>query len=280
VWKQDVPLYRFGFHWYPRFLEDVAWAARPEPWGTGMKTLELYLRANYEIAKSQSRVYEDRSRGIAFWRAGSLVSATSDPLWMLYDRNRHRDPFWHFRQVLVGRPPELTDPDDLSLEYRPPEFHRDWLIHFQQGSLEHMLGDGPNRERLQTVLQQALGRFSEHLVLRAIYGEIQMKRKEEAVIPQWYHGDYQFLMPLHLTQPERVELTAALQPDPAMRRYIVRTLLLPHHAYAYARSVVKTRDAVPDWMLLSERELSQPSVGGTERDARSDGYPNDPSSAP
>ena len=251
----NVPLYRFGLHWLPTFLDEVARTAKPEPWGSRMKTLELYLRASYEIAARQSKVHEDPSLGIAFWRAGSLVSLTSDPLWLVYERNWRAQPFWRFREVAVGRPPECVDLGDLTLEYTPPAFHRDWPIHFQQGSLDHIMGSDPNRARLQLVLREALDHFSEHLVLRAIYGEIQLKRKEEAVIAQWYRGDYQFLMPLHLTQPERVELTAVLQPDPPMQRYIVRTLLLPHYAYAYVRAVAKSRDGVPDGMLLADKDL-------------------------
>ena len=208
----NVPLYRFGLHWLPTFLDEVARTAKPEPWGSRMKTLELYLRASYEIAARQSKVHKDPSLGIAFWRAGSLVSLTSDPLWLVYERNWRAQPYWRFREVAVGRPPECVDLGDLTLEYTPPAFHRDWPIHFQQGSLDHMMGSDPSRARLQLVLREALDHSSKHLVLRAIYGEIQLKRKEEAVIAQWYRGDYQFLMPLHLTQPERVELTAVLLP--------------------------------------------------------------------
>jgi hypothetical protein len=99
------------------------------------------------------------------------------------------------------------------------------------------------------------GKLNDHLAFRAIYGEIQLKRKEEVVLPQWYGGEYQFLMPLFLTQPDRVELTAPLQPDPALKRYVVRTLLLPHFAYAGTRALVKSRANFADWMMLSEDEL-------------------------
>jgi hypothetical protein len=64
-------------------------------------------------------------------------------------------------------------------------------------------------------------------------------------------------MPLFLTQSERVELTAVLYPDPAMKRYVVKTLLLPWYGYAYARALVKSRASFADWMMLSEDELSK-----------------------
>lgn len=75
-------------------------------------------------------------------------------------------------------------------------------------------------------------------------------------MPQWYHGEYKFLMPLFLTQPDHVELTAALDPDPPMKRYIVRSLLLPHYAYSYARALVKSRASFADWMMLPEADLN------------------------
>ena len=76
-------------------------------------------------------------------------------------------------------------------------------------------------------------------------------------MPQRYHNNYAFVMPLFLTQPNKVDLTAALVPDIAMKRYVVKTLLLPYYAYAYTRSVVKSRDMFAEWMLLSEEDLEK-----------------------
>ena len=58
--------------------------------------------------------------------------------------------------------------------------------HFEQMATRHILGDKGNRRRLEQVPKDALGsRFNEHLVFRAIYGDIQLKWKEEVVLPQW-----------------------------------------------------------------------------------------------
>jgi hypothetical protein len=54
-------------------------------------------------------------------------------------------------------------------------------------------------------------------------------------------------------------------------QYIVRSLLLPPYAYAYARALVKSRASFADWMMLSEEELSQ-AVTNEEED--SDGQPS------
>jgi hypothetical protein len=254
----NVPLFNFAYHQHPTWLEQVAAVAKPEPWGGNHKVLELYLRANFEIAKAQGKVFEDREKGVAFWRAGCLVNVTSDAVWLTYHRSTKDVPYWKLRNITTGDAPEGKSIRDFELKYDPPEFNREWLIHFEQGNIRHILSDTRNRKRLEDVFNPTLGgKFNEHLVFRAIYGEIQLKRKEELVLPQWYHGDYKFLMPLFLTQGDRVEITAALEPDPAMRRYVVRTLLLPHYAYAHARALVKSRASFADWMMLSEKELEK-----------------------
>jgi len=256
--REAVPLFNFGFRRYPDGLNEIADIAKPEPWSANRKVLELYLRANFEIAKGQSKVYENRERNIAFWRPGHLVNVTSDPLWLVYRRNNRDYPYWQLIKVTTGEAPEGVDSAQFTVRYEPPEFNQSWLIHFQQWNIDHIMGDSRNKKRLREVFNKALGgQFNEHLIFRAIYGEIQLKRKEEVVLPQWYHGDYQFLMPLFLTQSDKVELTAVLYPDPAMKRYVVKTLLLPYYPYAYARALVKSRASFADWMMLSEEELSK-----------------------
>jgi hypothetical protein len=250
-------LFAFGYH--PRSVwNSIASVVKEEPWGADHKVLELYIRSNFEIAQAQGKVYEDRDSGVAFWRAGSLVNLTSDAVWLQYRKNVRDDPYWQFDRVVTGEAPDGGDGSQWVIKYDPPEFNREWSIHFEQGAIRHILDDSANRRRLELVFNDVLGGcLNEHLVFRAIYGEIQLKRKEEVVLPQWYHGEYQFLMPLFLTQGDRVELTATLQPEPALHRYVVRTLLLPTYAYAHARALVKSRANFADWMVLSETELEK-----------------------
>ena len=265
--SKRVPLYGFGRHRHPEWLQEIATVSKKEPWGHDLKVLELYLRASFEIAKSQSRVYEDKSKNVAFWRPGGLVNVTSDPIWLIYQRNNRDFPYWQFDKVGTGNAPLGQDGSAFTLKYEPPEFNQAWLIHFNQWNITHIMGDSRNQKRLVDIFKTALGgKFNEHLIFRAIYGELQLKRKEEVVIPQWYHGDYQFLMPLFLTQGDRVELTAVLQPDPPLKRYIVKTLLLPYYAYAYARALVKSRASFADWMMLSEEELSKAAEDEEEKE--------------
>lgn len=256
TFTSNVPLWNFAYHPPRDWLKWIADVAKPEPWGTNFKVLELYLRANFEIAKRSGKIYENKEKGIAFWRAGSLLNTTADPLWIVYRKNKRDFPPWEFKEVVTGDTPNGDDAKNFEIRHEIPEFHQDWLIHFEQSNLQHILRESKNVERLRQVFTVALGNdFNEHLIFRAIYGEIQLKRKEGAVLPQWYHGDYKFVMPLFLTQPQKVDLTAALEPDEILRRYVVKTLLLPNYAYAYTRAVVKSRDMFAAWMLLNEDEL-------------------------
>ena len=256
--RQDVPLWNFAYHPFPSYLDDVSKVAKKEPWGKNKKVLELYLRTNFEIAKEQSKVFEDKKKNLAFWRAGKLVNVTSDPIWIVYRKStKGNGPYWSYYKTQTGDSPNGDNPKNYEIEYQLPEFNSDWTIYFEQQNISHILLDTSNKKRLEDVFKDYLTEFNEHLIFRAIYGEIQLKRKEGTVLPQRYHNNYAFVMPLFLTQPSKVDLTAALVPDIAMKRYVVKTLLLPYYAYAYTRSVVKSRDMFAEWMLLSEEDLEK-----------------------
>jgi len=106
-----------------------------------------------------------------------------------------------------------------------------------------------------------------HRLFRTIYGEIMLEQKEAAgVIPQWYMEGYNFLMPLCLTEPNKVDLTAALTIDETMKRYQLRTLLLPHFAYANARSIVKSRTQFASWAIMDNAALETAAYEESEED--------------
>ena len=270
VLHKRKPLFAFAYHPKELWLDEVARVAKDEPWGSGNKVLELYLHCNFEIAKAQNKVYENKKDGIAFWRAGHLANLTADPLWLVYEPNHKDEPAWKLRAVQAGDiPVPAEEPARYKIDYDPPEFDRSWSIYYEQQSLDHILRESRNRARLQKVFCRVFtnGEINDHVVFRTVFAEIELKRREEVVLPQWYHGDYQFLMPLFLTQGEKVELTAALRPEPTLRRYSIRTLLLPAYAYAYARAIVKSRANFADWMLLGADELKVAPEEEDEDDA-------------
>ena len=256
----QVALYTFGNH-SPGWLETVHENLKAEPWGKNLKVLELYLRINFEIAKQQQKVYEDDSAGIAIWRAGFLVTPTMDPVWMYYERNNPKYPQkWNFKGVKIGETPLqgiTVDISNYSVKYDPPEFKPKWEIYIDPRNFKHILED--NKERLSRALGESIVN-NQHFLFRAVYGELMLERKEAAgVINQWYMDGYNFLMPLSLTDPDKVDLTAALTIDEPDKRYQLRTLLLPHYAYANARAIVKSKAQLSSWAILDETILDSES---------------------
>jgi len=256
--QHQVALYTFANH-SPGWLGKVQSNLKVEPWGKDFKILELYLRANFEIAKQQQKVFEDEQAGYAIWRAGYLVTPTMDPVWMYYELNDPKySQKWNFLDVRIGKSPlPGIDVSSYSVKYDPPEFDSSWDIYIDPRNFRHIL-EG-NRDRLSSVLGEDVTK-NQHRLFRTIYGELMLERKEAAgVIPQWYMGGYNFLMPLSLTDPDTVDLTAALTIDETMRRYQLRTLLLPHYAYANARAIVKSKTQFASWATLDEKALNSAS---------------------
>ena len=259
-----IPLFDFAYHG-DGWLEDIKKAAKEEPWGEKNKVLELYLRANYEIAKEQGKVYE--SEDTAYWKPGYLVSPSSDPITLKYKKNAPgRKNKWRFEGVISGRfainDEKFQSSDDLQVKYDPPEFESKWDIFIDQKNFEHIMGQ--NAVRLEQVFGKEVSK-NRQLLFKAIYGEIILEKKDSTtIIPQWYNGEYQFLMPLYLNSPDKVDLTATLTRDTTMRRYQVNTLLLPSYAYAYARSVVKSRAGFGAWIALPPEELNVSEGDDTE----------------
>jgi hypothetical protein len=256
--KPQHPLFTFAFH-EKNWLRRIAAVAKEEPWGDDrFKILEIYLKANFEIAMNQDRVYEDEK--IAFWKTGYLVNTAADSIWLIYKpNNREGSQRWVFDDVITGDCPIADHKiSDFQVKYEIPEFESDWRIYISQDSIIHIIND--NRRRLQEILGDLVD--NTHLLFRAIYGEIELAKKAHTVIPQWYHGDYQLLMPLHITKPE-VELMATLTPTPAQRRYDIKTLLPPHYAYAHARALVKNREAT-NWLTSVPVELLNRPIDESE----------------
>lgn len=253
--KREVALFTFANH-FPDWLDHVLQHIKDEPWGHDNKVLELYLRANFEIAKQQHKVYENHEKGVAIWRAGYLVTPSMDPVWMYYEKNDPRyKQQWKFAGVKIGENPlDEVNSVDHSVAYNPPEFNPKWDIYIDPRNFNHILTQ--NRDRLVTVFGKEAA-SNAHRLFRTIYGEVMLERKEAAgVIPQWYMDGYNFLMPLSLTEANKVDLTAALTIDETMKRYQLRTLLLPHYAYANARAVVKSRAQFASWAMLDSNALN------------------------
>ena len=241
------------------WLDDVKDAARKEPWGENDSILIAYIKTNFEIAKSQNKVYEGDA--FAIWRVGTLVTELGDPIWLKYTPNSRKaadskaQP-WYYDSIKIGHEPELGIlSEKYSVRYEPEEFNVHWDIHIEPRTIEHILTH--NGDRLSSVFNNA-NENTPHRIFRVVYGEVMLQKRHEAeVLPQWYNEDYGFLMPLRLTSPEKVDLVAALSIERVMKRYKLHTLLPVSYAYAAARSVAKSRVQFTSWLADEDLEKAE-----------------------
>jgi hypothetical protein len=61
------------------------------------------------------------------------------------------------RQFLFPNAPMSQDASASTVKYEPPEFNPEWLIHFNQWNITHIMGDSRNQKRLVDVFNKALG---------------------------------------------------------------------------------------------------------------------------
>ena len=85
----------------------------------------------------------------------------------------------------------------------------------------------------------------------AVSGAIQWSINRNLIVPYWYYGRMQCLVPLYLQSRENItvapDLVAPL--EVSTNNILVRTVLPPHAPYANARVAVRRHDQLPAWML-------------------------------
>lgn len=254
--KLKMKLREFANHNMPHILEELKKSLMTEPWGTNYKILSQYINVNFEIAYSEGKIYEDEEKNIAFWKVGNLVSLAGDPLWFIYEKNTRGTQTWNFKRTYYGVVLPISDTskliDDYQLQYQTPRFYSSWQFVLEPETVEHIMEE--NKSRLESVFGVELSQNG-HMLFRTILGELELQKKRSDVMNQWYYGKYQFLMPLYLKSPDKVSLTATLEPLDDTKQYKVRTLLYPEYAYPHVRAVVKNRSAITGWMSVDDAEL-------------------------
>lgn len=255
----------FANHNMPAILFDLKNNLMFEPWGKNSKILSTYINANFEIAFSEGKIYEDDLKNIAFWKVGNLVSIAGDPLWFIYELNQREEQKWNFKTTYYGSfPPVLNSEksiDNYQVQYQIPSFNSSWQFTLEPKTVDHIMSE--NKDRLVRVFGDDLANNG-HMLFRTILGELELQKKRGDVISQWYFEKYQFLMPLYLKSPNEVSLTATLEPLDDVKQYKVRTLLYPEYAYPHIRAVVKNRSAITGWMNFNDVELNNLDFAQTE----------------
>ncbi len=235
--KAVVPLRTFAY--IPAsVIERLAADALHEEWGLNLFSLEKYLAVHVPWSIQQGRyTFENEQLYVA---AGSLQTRYGTPLFLAFQSNRNPDK-QPWALVYAGArisAPEVPLPPTIPDCPAIPKGAEVVMMH------DHILGDNADRvsflKDTPPVAQMC-----------AVAGAIQWSLNRGLVIPYWYYGRMQTIVPLYLKSRENItqapDLVAPI--EVSANNLLVRTVLPPHAPYANARVAVHRHDQLPAWML-------------------------------
>jgi hypothetical protein len=219
-------------------IDKLSNEALNENWGTDNFVLYKYLAVNVAWSIEQGRFTQKDDQ--FYVSAGHLQTRYGTPLYLVFQRNSQNfnQPFFLRLAGSQISAPELPLPPEL-----PPAPNLDRsaeivMIH------DHILGDNVDRVSF-------LSGTPPVAQMCAVAGAIQWSMNRGLVLPYWYFGKANYLVPLYLQSRENITLAPDLiAPVQASEdRLLVRTVLLPHMPYANARVAVNRHDKLPHWLL-------------------------------
>jgi hypothetical protein len=219
-------------------IDRLAHDALSEAWGNNSFALKKYLAVHVGWGIEQGR-YSFNGNQLVL-AAGSLQTRYGTPLYIIFEPNREegRQP-WALTYA-GGRvsAPELPLPPEIPA---PPQIMRGAEIVMMH---DHILDDNADRVAF-------LANTPPVAQMCAVSGAIQWSINRGLIVPYWYFGRMQCLVPLYLQSRENIttapDLVAPLEVSPS--NILVRTVLPPHAPYANARVAVRRHDQLPAWML-------------------------------
>jgi hypothetical protein len=230
-------LYQFT-HLPSSVIDRLSHEALTEEWGRDHFALKKYLPVHvaWSIEQEQFTFNEDQ----LVVAAGSLQTRYGTPLFLVFEPNNvpGRQPW-----ALVYAGPRVSAPQLPLPPVIPPcpEITKGAEVVMMH---DHILGDHPE---LVAFLQQT----PPVAQMCAVSGAIQWSINRGLIVPYWYYGRMQCLVPLYLQSRENItvapDLVAPLEVSP--NNILVRTVLPPHAPYANARVAVRRHDQLPAWML-------------------------------
>lgn len=240
----------------PAVISQLANDALTEEWGRNNYVLSKYLAVHvaWSIEQGEVTFSEDQF----YISAGHLQTRYGTPLYLVFCENDpHQEAPW--RLLTAGsriQAPEFPTPP-LIPEPRKPDPGAEIVM-----SHDHLLQDHP--ERVDFLLDTP-----PVAQMCAIAGAIQWSLNRNLILPYWYYGSMNFLVPLYLKDRENIanspDLVAPVQVSKG--QLLVRTVLEPYMPYANARVSVQRHDQLPPWMVdtwnqhastISDSEMDDP----------------------
>ena len=219
-------------------IDRLAHDALTEEWGADYFALKKYLAVHVGWSIEQGHfTFNEQQLVIA---AGSLQTRYGTPLYLIFEPNREaeRQP-WVLKYAGARvSAPQMPLPPEIPACPEITKGAEIVMIH------DHILGDNADRvaflKDTPPVAQMC-----------AVSGAIQWSINRGLIVPYWYYGRMQCLVPLYLTSRENItvapDLIAPLEISP--NSILVRTVLPPYAPYANARVAARRHDQLPAWML-------------------------------
>jgi len=230
-------LYHFAY--VPGSIIDrLAHDALAEEWGPRKYALVKYLAVHVAWSIEQKQyTFSDSQLYVA---AGSLQTRYGTPLFLAFEPNREpdRQPWALVYAGARVSAPQLPLPPDIPRCPDIPKGAEVVMLH------DHILGD--NADRVDFLAQTP-----PVAQMCAVSGAIQWSMNRGLIVPYWYYGQMQCLVPLYLRSRENITVAPDLVApiEVSANNLLVRTVLPPHAPFANTRVAVRRHDQLPPWML-------------------------------
>lgn len=241
-------------------VQELADMARPERWnyaetpGTRKNIiLENYVYHTFNRLRAQQKTNPERNyiyvTDTEMCFNTGLFTPNFEPFFVLFDRNdAERRAKWKLRGFYKESAVELSQisplPERASYFDSISDLMFDTRLEMRI-NIDHILEDERNRKRIP---EQYRDMNNLPMLFRAAldYAKIRVKENYKAAVPQYYHGRIQFLLPISLGDPKKVDLSLAVGARNGV--YTGHTCLTLDMAYNNARLIAKPES---DWLIGS-----------------------------
>ncbi len=263
--QNSNPLYDFAFmgtkEFYETKIKELADMSEEEVWYStnenDLDRLKNYIRETFGQIQSQNKLMYNREKDIAIFNTG-LLTDNSEQIFGLFKKielnNSQKDmKDWIFKYFVKESSREITNnfsemPKLATYTENPNDFYFDSNSDIALNS-DHILDD--NWDRYPEDVKSMGKRVVASLVRDAFeIAKKKVRRNNRLVVPQFYHDQIMYLMPIDLNIAENKKITLALAIEKTkMNTYRANTIFTLDMAYTKARLIMKPES---NWLIKKE----------------------------
>jgi len=242
---------------YDKWIEELATnMARTERWDYlyDQSSFSHPILRNY-INHTFKRIQKLSENDPLYWHQGlsntcfntGLFTNNFEPIFALFEMNGARSRLkWRFKGFFKESAYELKriSPLPLRANYFSDitELYYDTRYELRV-NIDHILEDEENKLRIPVEYRNSPSLAMTFRGMALQYAQTRIKENYKAAVPQYFNGRIQFLIPISLGDPSKVDLALAVNRDGDI--YTGRTCLTLDMAYNNARLIAKPET---DWL--------------------------------